>query len=91
MAEFRPDLYVLARLLSRLAAQDDWTKAKLQLAVRLNYTLFARYLEFGVGRGWIVVDPRAEGSDGVKVTDEGRKAWKQLEDWLAKWLRDSRL
>ncbi|HUR61744.1 MAG TPA: hypothetical protein VM286_05200 [Candidatus Thermoplasmatota archaeon] len=87
---FRPDLYVLARFLERLAEPRPWTRASLQLAVRLNYTLFARYLDFLAGKGWVRIEA-TETPATIVLTHAGHEAWSALRTWLATWLSGSKL
>ena len=82
----RPDLYVLARLLQRLARGDDVGRGELQTAARLNYDLLRRYLDHLLERGLA----EAAGDDGKKalfrITPAGRKAYADLLAWLSAWV-----
>lgn len=75
---WRPDLYVVARFFEKLGEPEaDYSRNQLQLAVRLNYDLYRRYLSFLEGKGLIVVEER-----GVRLTTAGREAHKELIRWL---------
>lgn len=78
----RPDLYVLARFLDRLAEPGaTWTRSSLQPAVRLNYDLYRRYLAFLEEKAWIAWR-EGERSPEVMLTAEGREARRRLVAWL---------
>lgn len=88
----RPDLYVLARFLDRLAsAHDGFVRAKLQAAVRLNYDLYRSYLALLLGKGLARVEPDKEGVERVWLTPEGRRAHERLVGWIRDALGDVRL
>jgi len=87
----RPDLYVVARFLDRLAhAPEGVTHARLQLAVRLNYDLYRSYLALLVDRGFAKVD-RDEKGERVVPTDAGISAQAKLLAWIRDAFGDVRL
>jgi predicted transcriptional regulator len=68
----RPDIYVLARFLEAL-----WLKGKgcmlrteLQMAVRLNYNLYVKYLDFIVDKG-LANEMEINGKKIIKITQKG--------------------
>ena len=79
-------MYVLARVLRRLAEPEPWTRSRLQAAVRLNYTLYSRYEAFALERGWAVLE-----GGRLAITAEGRQALHEMEEWLRRLLGESRL
>ena len=82
----KPDLFLVARFLEKLSA-PDWevpisiTRSKLQRAVRLNYDVFTKYLDFLSARRLIEVVP-ASGSPVIRITKEGRRTYTELIEWL---------
>lgn len=79
----RPDLYVLARFLDRLAATPEgYPRTRLQAAVRLNYDLYRRYLALLARKGWIQVAPGKDGDERVHLTPAGRAAHARLVGWI---------
>lgn len=83
----RPDLYVVARFLDKLAASPEGhPRTKLQQAVRLNYDLYRSYLALLAQTGFVEV-----GEDRVKLTDKGRAAHAALLGWIRDALGDVRL
>lgn len=83
----KPDLYVLARFFDALTRPEaQFTKRKLQAAVRLNYDLFRAYLAYLEARGLVVVHAEEKGSDTVALTVEGRAAALRLIEWIGSTL-----
>lgn len=79
---WKPDLYVVARFLDRLSEPDRaFTRAQLQLAVRLNWDLFRRYLAFLEARGLVAVEKAGE-RDVVALTAAGRETRRRLLEWV---------
>lgn len=92
----KPDLYVIARFLDCLwrpawEVPPAYTKAKLQLAVRLNYDLFRRYLAFLVEKKFVEVRADPRGTEVIVLTAEGRKAHDELVAWLRGVFGDGQL
>lgn len=84
----RPNLYVLARLLEGLArAPAPVRKTQLQLTAGLNYTVFAKYLEFLVARGMVEVVPGA-GGEVLRLTPKGHDVFRFLASGLARILTE---
>ena len=79
----KPDLYVVARFLERLHdAEAPPRKTDLQLQVRVNYTIFQRYLAWLEARGFVRVAPGADGAERVHLTPKGRDAYRTLVAWI---------
>lgn len=83
----RPDLYVLARFLDRLSRppgepRAEWTKARLQLAVRVNYDLFRRYLAFLESKRMVTIAPNERGRITVRLTAEGEATYMRIVEWI---------
>ena len=73
----------MARFLDRLAEPDRvFTRAQLQLAVRLNWDLFRRYLAYLEGRGLVAVEKGAGERETVRLTQAGRDARRRLLEWI---------
>lgn len=81
--EWRPDLYVVARFLDRLWQPDTaYTRNQLQMATRVNYDLFRRYLSFLEERGFVTLAPDAQGNPIVRLTPAGLAAHRELVSWI---------
>lgn len=82
----RPDLYVVARFLERLwRDQRPHRKTDLQLAVRLNYNVFKKYLDWMDGKGLITVD------ETVAITPKGLETYHTLVAWIKDTVGDEHL
>ncbi|HEX2021378.1 MAG TPA: hypothetical protein VHH36_01590 [Candidatus Thermoplasmatota archaeon] len=82
----RPDLYVVARFLDRLAEPGAaYTRSRLQLAVRLNYDLFRSYLALLQRRGLVEV-VEVGGREVVRATPAGVEADRELGAWIRRML-----
>jgi predicted transcriptional regulator len=82
----RPNLYVLARLLEALArAPGSIRKTQLQLIAGLNYTVFAKYLEFLIDRGMVELIPEG-GGEVLQLTPKGFEIYQFLVNGIARIL-----
>lgn len=85
----RPDLYVVARFLERLhEAHEPPRKTDLQLRVRVNYTIFQRYLVWMSAKDFVRLEPDADGSERIHLTARGREAYATLVHWMRDVLED---
>lgn len=82
----RPNLYVLARLLEAMARlPPPIRKTQLQLVAGLNYTIFAKYLDFLAERGMVAIVPEASG-DVLRLTPKGAEIYRFLAVGIARIL-----
>jgi predicted transcriptional regulator len=82
----RPDLYVVARFLERLWRDErPHRKTDLQLAVRLNYNVYKKYLDWMEQKGLIVVD------ETVRITPKGLETYRTLVAWIKETVGDELL
>ena len=82
----KPDLYVVARFLERLWRDErPHRKTDLQLAVRLNYNVYKKYLDWMEQKGLIVVD------ETVRITPKGLETYKTLVAWIKETVGDELL
>ena len=82
----RPDLYVVARFLDRLSrSQRALRRTDLQLAVRLNYTVYKRYLEWMERKGLIRV------GEAIEITPKGADTYRTLVTWIKDAVGEDRL
>ena len=88
----KPDLYVIARFLDVLWQPDTtYTRNQLQMATRVNYDLFRRYLGFLVSRGFVSISPDAQGSEIVRLTPAGYAAREEIVGWIRRVIGESHL
>lgn len=78
----RPDLYVVARILERLWDEEaPMLRTRLQLASKVNYDVFTRYLEWMLAKGLVEMRPAGQ-REGVALTAEGEEAYRKLVQWI---------
>jgi len=82
----RPDLYVLARLLQRLARGDACGRGELQTAARLNYDLLRKYLDYLVERKMVARAGQQGRKELFQITSAGSQAYRDLPAWLDAWV-----
>lgn len=80
MTPFKPNLYVVARFLDRLA-QQAWTKSALQRACGVNYDIFRRYLELLQAKGFVAVK-----ANRITMTPAGADMRMQLRTLLTEFI-----
>jgi predicted transcriptional regulator len=79
----RLDLVVIARMIEILYVEGAMKKTQLQMASRLNYKTFTRYLNWLTERKLIDVDSE----DGyVKLTRSGLETYQTLVAWTRRYL-----
>lgn len=75
----RPDMLVVTRMLERLqAATRPYGKTELQLACRINYSIFQRYLQWFTTKGLVEITK----DDAVVITDKGRQLYQTIGSWM---------
>ena len=83
--EVKPDLYIVARFLEKLVTTGgSRRKTELQMAVGLNFNVYAKYLEWLETKGLIHTVDEDERSKYVSLTPKGMDTYKTL----VKWIRD---
>lgn len=88
----RPDLYVVARFLERLWRDPrPHRKTDLQLAVRLNYNIYKKYLEWLGAKGLITVTMREDGSEHIAITPKGVETYSTLVSWIKETVGEEHL
>ena len=81
---FKPDLYIVVRMIEKLLQAKDSALKRTQLQMKsgLNWGVFTKYLELLLSRDLVVMESRRDG-DYVVATDRGRKAYRQLVESIA--------
>ena len=79
----KPDLYVVARMLERLWREEEpMIKTHLQLASRVNYDLFSKYLAWMVDRDLVELVASEDGHERVQLTAKGEESYRKLVQWI---------
>ena len=84
----RPDLFVVARMLERLWREGEpMLKTRFQVAANVNYDVFSRYLAWLRARGLVAVENHPDGHERVVITEKGKRAYRQLVEWLIEFVQ----
>ncbi len=77
---FKPDLYVIARIIKVLKEKKRSNKTALATSTGLAYDKLAKYLKWMAKKGFIAID-----QDGaVALTEAGSDAYDDLVKWIMK-------
>jgi len=88
----RPDLYVVARFLERLWRDErPHRKTDLQMAVRLNYNVYKKYLDWMLEKGLIQVSTEKDGGERIAITPKGLSTYKTLVEWIKETVGEEHL
>lgn len=87
----RPDLYIVARILERLWIDEGpMVKTRLQLAARVNYDVFRRYVNWMSDRELISMDSSDDGHERIALTPKGEEAYRKLVQWINEMVKEER-
>jgi len=93
---FRPDLYIVARIIEKLLQSKDGRLKRTQLQRKsgLNWNLFTRYLDLLVEKKILAVEKDEQGIY-VTATLDGRKAYRDLVESIRvimgeRWMEETR-
>jgi predicted transcriptional regulator len=79
----RPDLYVVARILERLWKENrPMLKTRLQLASKVNYDVFRKYVSWMCERGLITPENSDDGHERLSLAPKGEEAYRKLVQWM---------
>jgi predicted transcriptional regulator len=79
----RPDLYVVARVLERLWREEaPMLRTRLQVASKVNYDVFIKYLDWMLAKGLVELRPLDGGKEGIVLTPKGEEAYRRLVQWI---------
>ena len=79
----KPDLYVVARMLERLWREDEaMVKTRLQVASRVNYDVFSKYLSWMIERNLVQIVGSEDGHERILLTDRGEESYRKLVQWI---------
>jgi predicted transcriptional regulator len=76
------DLYVIARIIEALKEKKNLNRTALAMVTGLSYDRLVRYLTWMSEKGFVKLDE--EGI--VYLTDEGRRAYDELVQWILKYI-----
>ncbi len=85
----RPDIFVIARILEILwSRESEVKKTELQMASRLNYDIFTKYISWLETRGLIVTVNKDEWHKIIKLTSKGEDAYKGIINWIREFVEN---
>ncbi|MFP3239481.1 MAG: winged helix-turn-helix domain-containing protein [Caldivirga sp.] len=84
---FKPNLYVLARIIKTLMDNGSMKRTNLAQASGLSYDKLQRYLNWMSERGLVTID----GDGYVRLTKEGAKTYDELVQWIIRYVGSLRL
>jgi len=88
----RPDLYVVARFLERLWRDErPHRKTDLQMAVRLNYNVYKKYLDWMLEKGLIQLHAEKDGGERIAITPKGLATYRTLVEWIKETVGEEHL
>ncbi len=79
--EFKPDLYVIARIIKTLIEEGPLNKTKLATYSGLSYDKFMVYLDWLSLREFVV-----EENGLIVVLEEGVRTYQRLVEWILKYV-----
>ncbi len=80
---WKPDLYVLARIVDALSRNGPMKKTNLQMSARLNYEALVRYTNWMSSHGLVELARNPDG-EFVVLTNKGQEAQETFVSWLGK-------
>ena len=84
MPPWKPDLYVMSRFLETLYLRHaTLKKTTLQMAVRLNYDVFTKYLTWLEDKQLLTVTEQ-DGHHLVMITPKGIEVYQTIVTWIKK-------
>ncbi len=84
---FKPNLYVLARIIKALIDNGAMKRTNLAQVSGLSYDKLQKYLNWMVEKGLVAID----GDGYVSLTREGAKTYDELVQWIIKYVGSLRL
>jgi predicted transcriptional regulator len=84
---FKPNLYVLARIIKALIDNGAMKRTNLAQVSGLSYDKLQKYLNWMIERGLVSID----GDGYVRLTKEGAKTYDELVQWIIKYVGSLRL
>ncbi|HDD33688.1 MAG TPA: hypothetical protein ENG30_00900 [Thermofilaceae archaeon] len=81
----RVSLIIVARIVDALYKEGAMKKTRLQMASRLNYPAFMRYLKWLEERGIVTLVERKDG-EYITLTEKGLETYEKLVMWVREYL-----
>ncbi|MEM2999843.1 MAG: winged helix-turn-helix domain-containing protein [Candidatus Bathyarchaeia archaeon] len=79
---FKPDIYVIARIIKALKEKKSINKTALATSTGLAYDKLIKYLAWMSKKGFVVIDEKGL----VVLTKAGSEAYDELVQWIIKYI-----
>jgi predicted transcriptional regulator len=79
---FKPDLYVIARIIKALRDKNETNRTALATFTGLAYDKLVKYLTWMSGKGFVEIDIKGS----VILTKAGIEAYDELVSWIMKYV-----
>ena len=80
--DFKPNLYVLARIIEALNSNGPMKRTNLATASGLSYDKLEKYLNWMIEKGLATVD----GDGLVRLTKDGERTYEELVTWIKRYV-----
>jgi predicted transcriptional regulator len=85
----KPDLYIVARMLEKIYRADGpMLRTRLQVASKVNYNVFIRYLDWMQEKELVTLRALPDGHEGIELTEKGKESYKRLVNWINEIVHD---
>jgi len=82
MQSFKPDLYIIARIIKTLNEKKRINRTALATSTGLSYDKFVKYFDWMLEKGFVVIDENGL----VVLTNVGCNAYDELVQWIMKYV-----
>ncbi|MEM2081396.1 MAG: winged helix-turn-helix domain-containing protein [Candidatus Bathyarchaeia archaeon] len=79
---FKPDIYVIARIIKALKEKRSMNRTALATSTGLAYDKLVKYLAWMAKKGFIIIDENGL----VVLTEAGLEAYDELVQWVIKYI-----
>lgn len=79
---FKPDIYVIARIIKALKEKKSMNRTALATSTGLAYDKLVKYLAWMSKKGFIIIDEKGL----VVLTEAGSEAYDELVQWVIKYI-----
>lgn len=79
--DFRPDLYLVARIIYSLSTEGEMNRTRLSVCTGLAYDRMINYLYWLQEKGLV-----SEDESFVRITEKGMNSYNKLVDWIFEYV-----
>jgi predicted transcriptional regulator len=79
----KPDIFIITRILGLLWSRGGMEKkTKLQMASKMNYNIYSKYLHWLENKGLVKIIKTNPRNNIIKITPKGVEAYKRIISWI---------